>query len=68
VFFTTLGHPFDWKNDNMRRLTLNGIAWALGLEEDIPADGLDPTIIGSYSPNNSGFGEKFKRGLQPIDF
>lgn len=68
VFFTTLGHPFDWKNDNMRRLTLNGIAWALGKEEDIPAGGFDPTIVGSYSPNNSGFGEKFKQGLKPIDF
>jgi type 1 glutamine amidotransferase len=68
VFFTTLGHPFDWKNDNMRRLTLNGIAWALGREADIPTGGLDPTIIGSYAPNNSGFGEKFKHGLQPKDF
>jgi type 1 glutamine amidotransferase len=68
VFFTTLGHPFDWNNDNMRRLTLNGIAWALGREDDIPAGGFDPTIIGTYSPNNSGFGEKFKKGLQPKDF
>lgn len=68
VFFTTLGHPFDWKNDNMRRLTLNGIAWALGREEDIPAAGFDPKIVGTYSPNNSGFGEKFKPGLRPEDF
>jgi type 1 glutamine amidotransferase len=68
VFFTTLGHPFDWKNDNMRRLTLNGIAWALGREEGIPSGGFDPTIVGTYSPNNSGFGEKFKAGMNPEDF
>ena len=66
VFFTTLGHPYDWKNENMRRLALNGVAWAL--EQDIPADGFSPEIIGKYDPNNSGFGEKFKKGRRPADF
>ncbi|SEQ46950.1 ThuA domain-containing protein [Neolewinella agarilytica] len=65
VFFTTLGHPYDWQNENMRRLALNGIAWALDRADDIPAEGFNPTIIGSYQPNNSGFGEKFKKGLRP---
>ena len=68
VFFTTLGHPYDWKNDNMRRLALNGLAWALGRERDIPAAGFDVTIEGTYAPNNSGFGEKFKPGKTPADF
>ncbi len=49
----------------MRRLALNGIAWALDRAEDIPAEGFAPTIIGTYEPNNSGFGEKFKKGLRP---
>ena len=66
IFFTTLGHPYDWKNENMRRLALNGISWAL--DRDIPEGGYDPTIIGSYEPNNSGFGDKFKAGLRPADF
>lgn len=66
VFFTTLGHPYDWKNDNMRRLALNGLAWALG--KDVPAGGFDPTIVGVYTPNNSGFGEKFKLGMRPEEF
>ncbi|MEM1356641.1 MAG: ThuA domain-containing protein [Bacteroidota bacterium] len=68
VFFTTLGHPYDWQNENMRRLALNGIAWALDQADDIPSGGFDPNIIGTYDPNNSGFGEKFKQGLRPEDF
>ena len=68
VFFTTLGHPYDWKNPNMRRLALNGIAWALGRADDIPAAGFNPEIIGTYAPNNSGFGEKYKTGRRPEAF
>lgn len=66
VFFTTLGHPYDWKNENMRRLALNGMAWAL--DRDIPDTGFATDIIGTYEPNNSGFGEKFKAGLRPEEF
>ncbi|TXF90106.1 hypothetical protein FUA23_07650 [Neolewinella aurantiaca] len=68
VFFTTLGHPYDWKNPNMRKLALNGIAWALGKADKIPASGLNPEINGVYQPNNSGFGEKFKTGRKPEAF
>jgi len=32
VFFTTLGHPKDFEDDSVRRLLVNGIYWALGLE------------------------------------
>lgn len=66
VFFTTLGHPYDWKNENMRRLALNGMAWAM--EREIPDGGHDATLIGTYEPNNSGFGDKFKAGLRPGEF
>ena len=62
VFFTTLGHPYDFTLAPMRKLALNGIYWALGREADIPGEGVDPTIEGSYAPNNSGFGDKFKAG------
>nr|WP_256534291.1 ThuA domain-containing protein [Lewinella sp. JB7] len=65
VFFTTLGHPFDFREEPMRKLALNGIYWALGREGDIPATGVDATIVGEYAPNNSGFGEKFKPGRRP---
>ncbi len=65
VFFTTLGHPYDFLDENMRKLTLNGIYWALGQEAMIPKTGVNAEIIDEYQPNNSGFGEKYKRGLKP---
>ncbi|CAH0998925.1 hypothetical protein LEM8419_00220 [Neolewinella maritima] len=65
VFFTTLGHPYDFREESMRKLALNGIYWALGREDDIPEDGADATTIGTYTPNNSGFGEVYKQGVRP---
>lgn len=65
VFFTTLGHPYDFKIPAMRTLALNGILWALDLEAHIPPTGADPTLAAPYAPNNSGFGQKFKKGLRP---
>ncbi len=66
VFFTTLGHPYDFKEESMRKLALNGIYWALGLENKIPKNGVNTTIVGKYEPSNSGFGEKFKPNVKPM--
>ena len=66
VFFTTLGHPYDFKEPAMRKLALNGLFWALGMEEDIPKDGVQVDLIGTYTPNNSGFGQKFKKKMRPV--
>ncbi len=65
VFFTTLGHPYDFKEESMRKLAINGIYWALGREKEIPEQGTNVFIEGSYHPNNSGFGDKFKKNLHP---
>ena len=65
VFFTTLGHPYDFKSEEMRQLALNGIYWALGKEDAIPEDGVNPKLVSPYEPNNSGFGQKFKKGIKP---
>lgn len=65
VFFTTLGHPYDFKNESMRKLALNGIYWALGNENTIPKNGVNTTIQGTYEPNNSGFGQRFKQDMKP---
>lgn len=46
VFFTTLGHPDDFKLESMRRLLINGILWSLG--RDIPAGGADADVQGEY--------------------
>jgi type 1 glutamine amidotransferase len=66
VFFTTLGHPYDFKQGPMRKLALNGILWALGMETKIPPTGARTESVGAYEPNNSGFGDKFKHGQRPI--
>lgn len=65
VFFTTLGHPYDFKLEAMRRLAMQGVYWALNRENEIPASGINVEPEGTYSPNNSGFGMKFKQGLAP---
>jgi type 1 glutamine amidotransferase len=65
VFFTTLGHPHDFKEESMRKLALNGILWALGKEDTIPAEGSKADFAKPYEPNNAGFGQKYKPGLKP---
>lgn len=67
VFFTTLGHPFDFKEVSMRKISMNGIAWALGQEENIPEGGFN-VEVSDYNPNNSGFGQKYKKGMKPMVF
>jgi len=67
VFFTTLGHPYDFKLETMRRLSIQGILWALGKEEIIPEKGVNCPLDFEYDPNNSGFGNKYKPGLKPIN-
>lgn len=65
VFFTTLGHPYDFKQEAMRKLALTGTLWSLGMEDKIPPEGAKAETVGAYDPNNSGFGDKFKAGLRP---
>ena len=66
VFFTTLGHPYDFFDENMRRLSVQGIFWALGLENSIPEHGLNVDFSMEYDPNPAGFGQQFKQGLRPV--
>ncbi len=68
VFSTTLGHPYDFRIPAMRRFALQGILWAVGREDLIPAEGVNTDPVGDYAPNNSGFGNKYKPGHQPEDF
>jgi uncharacterized protein len=67
VFFTTLGHPEDFKNESMRKLSLNGILWALGMEDVIQENGSNADFAAPYEPNDAGFGKKFKPELKPSD-
>lgn len=67
VFFTTLGHPQDFFSEEMRRLSLQGFFWALGLEDQIPLEGLNVDFVSEYTPNPAGFGQQFKQGIRPED-
>ena len=65
VFFTTLGHPYDFKLPVVRKIALNGIFWALDKENEIPSDGTNVGLDHPYEPNNSGFGSVYKPNLKP---
>ncbi|MEQ1631803.1 MAG: GDSL-type esterase/lipase family protein [Planctomycetota bacterium] len=56
VFFTTLGHPFDFREEPMRRLAMQGLAWALHREDAIPPGGIDASLQAVFEPSNSGIG------------
>lgn len=56
VFFTTLGHPYDFQEESMRTLSLNGILWALGLEEKIPSYGCEVMLYPPFEPTNALYG------------
>ena len=49
----------------MRKLALNGILWALGMEDQIPDDGANADFASEYNPNNSGFGDKYNPNRRP---
>lgn len=65
VFFTTLGHPYDFKLPVVRKIALNGIYWALGKEKEIPENGASVNLDDNYDPNNSGFGKRYKPNMKP---
>ncbi len=69
VFFTTTAHPFDFKDPSVRKLSLNGILWSLGMEDQIPPQGANTDLVGKYAPNNSGTGpKKYKTNQKPEQF
>ncbi len=65
VFFTTLGHPYDFRDTSMRRLGLQGILWALGRERQIPTTGVSAKTVVPFQPTNAGFGQVYKPGVKP---
>lgn len=65
VFHTTQGASEDILDDNYRRLIINGILWAAGLETSIKAD-LDISFVGPYKPGTFSFGG-YARQVKPSD-
>jgi len=66
VFATTMGAAVDLVNEDLRRLVVNAVLWANGMEDKIPAKA-DVQPIGEYKPTMFGFGTH-KKGLKVSSF
>lgn len=66
AFTATIGAAQDLVAPGTRRLLVQGCVWALGLEEEIPTEGLDVRPVGPYAPSPFGFG-RHRRGVRPSD-
>lgn len=65
VFHSTQGASQDLLDPNYRRLIINGIFWAAGLEDQIKGDAkID--FVGTYNPTRFGFGGEVKE-VKPQD-
>ncbi|HCC21248.1 MAG TPA: hypothetical protein DEP88_08385 [Verrucomicrobiales bacterium] len=65
VFHSTQGASEDILDDSYRRMLINGIFWAAGLEKEIKADG-NISFVGKYQPSTFSFGGHAK-GVKPSD-
>ena len=65
VFTTTHGASEDLLNDGFRRMAVNALLWAAGLETSIKADG-DISLVGAYHPSTFNFGGHVP-GVKPAD-
>jgi type 1 glutamine amidotransferase len=65
VFHSTQGASEDIADASYRRLIINGILWAAGMEKDIKAD-LDISFVGPYQPGTFSFGG-YARQVKPSD-
>lgn len=65
VFHSTQGASQDFLDDNYRRMVLNGVLWAIGMEKEIKAD-QDISFVGPYSPSKFSFNGEAKN-VKPSD-
>jgi hypothetical protein len=65
ILNTTMGSSTDLQNEGLRRLLVNGVYWAVGLEKKIPAKA-DVNYFGEYKPTMYGF-NGYTKGVKPAD-
>lgn len=65
VFTTTHGASEDFRNEGFRRMLVNAVLWAAGLESAIQPTG-DVGLVGPYNPSTYSFGG-FVKGVRPAD-
>lgn len=63
VFTSLYGTPEDLTNDGYRRLIVNGMFWAIGMESSITPD-LDIRFVGPFHPNTYG-NQTHALGIKP---
>lgn len=63
VFTTTMGAATDLVAEGTRRMIVNAVYWALGMEEKIPEKS-NVDLVGEFKPTPFGF-DKFVRGVKP---
>lgn len=71
VFATTMGSSTDIVSDGTRRMIVNGVYWALEIEDQLPVGGADVTIVGDYNPtlyNNHPPEYWIDRAVKPAHF
>jgi hypothetical protein len=67
VVMSTIGAAVDMESEDLRRLYVNAIYWALGLEASIPEKADVAYVGGEWKASFFG-GAKFHHGLKPEDF
>ena len=65
VFTSTMGAADDLENSALRRLLVNAVYWAVGMESAISAKA-NVTFVGEYNPH-SFLNEIYTAGLKPSD-
>ncbi|TWU35025.1 ThuA domain-containing protein [Novipirellula artificiosorum] len=63
VFTSLYGTPEDITNEGYRRLMINGMFWAIGLEDAITSQ-LDVSLVGPFQPNTFG-NQTHALGIRP---
>lgn len=65
VFHSTSGTSEDFLEDDFRRLIINGMFWAMGMESQIKPD-MDISFVGPYQPSGFSF-DSAVPGIKPSD-
>jgi hypothetical protein len=65
VFTTTMGAATDLESEGVRRLLVNAVYWALGMENHIPPKA-NVELVGEYKPSPFAFNGA-KKGVKPQD-
>lgn len=64
ILCTTMGAATDFKDENLRRLVINGVFWGAGIK--VPSK-TDVALVGDYEPSKYEF-NGYKKGTKAADY